>query len=165
LTVEKAGGLTPFFIFFDFAKQNQSKKMDEHEEEEEEEEKESSRTVLLEAAIDHEEKRVAHLEFKLKETRRKAKDMEATIQLFEDGHRRGYLYLEQMRLRRMSLWWVGTLLLALVCTVGCMYKKSYLLSALNGFAFLLVWRGLYVNINMMPMFVSIVTIGLTLKFG
>ena len=135
------------------------------EKEMEEEEQEESRTVLLEAAIDHEEAKVKRLKKILDAARKQAQDMELTIQLFEDGHKRGYLYLEQMQMRRKSLWWVVTLLLALICTVGCMYKHSYVLAGLNGYAFLLICRGLYVNINMMPMFVAIVTVGLTLKFG
>ena len=118
-----------------------------------------------ETSVEDAEERLRQLEHALDKARLKTRRMEQDIQLFEQSHKRGYLYLEQMRARRMSVWWMLLVLATLTATFGSFEKHNYVLTLLNGLSFLLVWRGLYVNVNLMPTVCALVVMGATLKFG
>lgn len=58
-----------------------------------------------------------------------------------------HLGLERSRIRKMSLWWVALCLVTLMTTLGHWDRGSVPRTAASFVAFLLVWRGLYMDEN------------------
>lgn len=103
------------------------------------------------------------LEAILEQKRRRAIQLQQDIQLFEASNNATVaLHLERVRARKMSVWWAITILLSLMCMFGSYSKGSYVMTAANLFAFLLVWRGLYVDTNLKPTLICLCICAFTL---
>ncbi len=104
------------------------------------------------------------LKAKLAKERARARKYKDDIDLFESSNKKAVFYIEQMRARRMTVTWIVLVLATLFCTFGTFSQGAYLMTTLNTIAFLMVWRGLYVDTNSMPMFFALGTVVLTIKF-
>jgi hypothetical protein len=104
------------------------------------------------------------LERKLEQERKRARILREDVHSYENGNHKTILYLERVRGQRMSLWWYLMVILTLFCCFGTFSTGAYVVSAANFFGFLLVWRKLYVDVNMIPMFVALLFCLITIKF-
>lgn len=130
---------------------------DDDEEEEEEQEKKKEFTRIKQTN--------KQLAAQLKAEKRLARTLRDDIESFRAGNNSHRLYLESVRVRRMSLWWFVCVTAAFLCAVGAFHRQRLTLAALDFAAFLLVWRGLYVDQNRGPMVVALMAVGCTLAWG
>jgi uncharacterized small protein (DUF1192 family) len=107
---------------------------------------------------------IVRLNDELDKKRRQAKAINDDIELFESGNKKAIFYLERVRSGRMSLVWLVTVCLTLLCTFGTFSTHSYGLSAANFVAFLIVWRNLYVQSSYASLGVALVIVVFTIKF-
>ena len=115
---------------------------------------------LLVAAAKHKEISKA-----CEKARKKSLQLQEDFQALTAGNNAMFLQLEAQRAKRMGIvFWFGVFM-TLVFTVGTLQRESYAWSALNFMAFLCVWRGIYVQINGVPMAAAAVLWLVTIKFA
>jgi len=87
------------------------------------------------------------------------------IALIQNSHGMGAAHVERLRARRVTYLWAAQLLLTLVCLFGTHGAREWVFFGLNFFAFLCVWRGLYVHHNGSAQVVAMVVTAATLYLG
>lgn len=92
----------------------------------------------------------------------KLKNQISTVHL---GNKLMSLDLEQARIKTVSIWFYILIIPAIVCTLGSWTKGSYFFTGINWFAFLLVWRSLYVKNNHAWFFIASLIMAYTIKFS
>jgi uncharacterized membrane protein len=105
------------------------------------------------------------LEREYRAHKERIKSLQEQVTLIKGGEEGLAFYIERVRGRRQSIFWVALVLVSLGCIHASIARGSYALEAVNLLAFLALFRGLYVESNQMPTFVSVLVIGYTLKWG
>jgi len=126
---------------------------------------EEVRPQYLQEQIDSKEVEANRLQAILAQKIRHTKELRNQLEMVNDNESSMSMRLEQYRALRMSKWWFLSVCVSLFCLAGAFSKGSYFYGMVNFWAFLLVWRGLYVDKNQAPWAVAIALNLWTLKFG
>lgn len=116
----------------------------------------------MEEILEKETLNLVQLQTKLQKVKKESEQIQQEINLFESVSKNGLFYLETQRAKKVSIWWIIFTLAPLVCMFGV---KGVVPVGLNFFAFLCMWRGLYVKMNRIPAIISIAIVVFTIKFG
>lgn len=71
------------------------------------------------------------------------------------GNQEMFLYLERVKLRKVSLFWVILCLVSAVCTVDAILRYKITHSFCGFVAFLFNWRALYIENNAQPSLIAV----------
>lgn len=120
---------------------------------------------FLQQQIDGKTTEVERLQSILAQKIRHTKNLRDQLDMYQDSESSMSMKLERYRALRMSKWWILSVCVSLFCLAGAFSKGSLTYGVINFWAFLLVWRGLYVEKNQGPWLVAIALILFTLKFS
>lgn len=116
----------------------------------------------LSSNLEKETLNLVQLQIKLEGAKKESAQIQQEIKLFESAASQGVFYMEAQRAKKVGIWWLIFTLCPLVCMFG---TKGFVTPGLNFFAFLCMWRGLYVKMNRIPFIISVVIVVFTIKFG
>jgi hypothetical protein len=116
----------------------------------------------MESNLENETSKLVQLQLKLEQTKKESEQIRQEINLFESASNNGIFYMEAQRAKKVGIWWIIFTLAPLVCMFG---TKGFITPGLNFFAFLCMWRGLYVKINRIPFIIAVAIVVFTIKFG
>jgi hypothetical protein len=118
--------------------------------------------IKMEGDLEKETSKLIQLQIKLEHAKKESEQIRQEINLFESAASNGVFYMEAQRAKKVSIWWIIFTLAPLLCMFG---TKGVVTPGLNFFAFLCMWRGLYVKINRIPVIIAVVIVVFTIKFG
>jgi hypothetical protein len=131
-----------------------------------EENEDSSENLFIpdqydEAEEEAERKRLAKAIFRKRQLTTRLRD---ELSFVDAANKSLAFQLEEKRIKSASIWFYLLLIPTIVCTLGSWTKGSYVMTAINWFAFLLVWRSLYTRHNAAWFAVAAAIVGFTIKF-
>lgn len=118
------------------------------------------RESLQQAA--HQHKRLSK---QCQEARETNERLRSEFDVLTSGNQAMFMHIEAERYRKMGIAWWLFVAVTLTFTVGALQRDSYGWALFNFVAFLFIWRGLYVRINVAPMAAAMCLALLTIKFA